>query len=324
MAAGQLARGGVGETVADFMERRRREVERRDQAEGVGRDAWAASTTTGRSWSAPRTADVVALGARLLGGQTTSDGAAVPAARPTPRQASAPIASRPAAGPRKAFALSTQPSQAAGSSYGSLYAPPPDDLAELRRQQAEFARITREIDKQNSWFAIPALAPVAAVAGLETAAAIAGRTLASEAVSGPLNFLDREAWQRGAQRAAQALTRDAKTALREQARIKYARANGIAARDMQAEVHHSEPLEWAHLKPEADPNRLANLWGLRKEAHAIASREWAEFSRALNGRMPTQAELMQVKLRIDRMVEPYIRRAGVPRSDKPPGKGGPR
>lgn len=93
---------------------------------------------------------------------------------------------------------------------------------------------------------------------------------------------------------------------------------------MRAEVHHSDPLEYAHLKLGADPNRLANLWGLRKEAHAIASREWAEFGRELNGRMPTQAELMQAKLRIDRMVELYIRRAGVPRSNRPPGKGGPR
>jgi hypothetical protein len=39
-----------------------------------------------------------------------------------------------------------------------------------RRQQAEFARITRDIDEQNSWFAIPALAPVGAVLGLEGAA----------------------------------------------------------------------------------------------------------------------------------------------------------
>lgn len=323
MAASQLARDGVGETIAEFMERRRREVERRDQAEATGRGAWAASTATGQSWSAPRTADVVALGVRALDGQAKPGKAAVTAAQPTQRQMSAPIASRSAAGSRTAFALSTQPSQAVGSSYGRLYAPPADDLAELRRQQAEFARITREIDKQNSWFAIPALAPVAAVVGAETAAAIAGRAMGSEAVSGPLNFLDREAWQRGAQRAAQALSRDAKSVLREQARIKYARANGILARDMQAEVHHSDPLEWAHLKPNADPNRLANLWGLRGEAHDIASRAWAEFSRALKGRVPTQAELMEAKLRIDRMVGPYIRRAGLPRSRTPPREGGP-
>jgi hypothetical protein len=142
-------------------------------------------------------------------------------------------------------------------------------------------------------------------------------------LKGPLNFVDREAWQRGAQIAAQALSDAEKNALRAAARAKFARANGISASEMQAEVHHSEPLEWAHLKPDADPNRLANLWGLRKEAHAIATREWAAFDRALEGRIPSQAELMQAKLRIDRLVAPYIRRAGLSRSNRPPGKGGP-
>jgi hypothetical protein len=216
-----------------------------------------------------------------------------------------------------------QPRSLQGTWYGSLYAPPPDDVAELRRQQAEFARTTREIDKQNSWLAIPALAPAAAVFGLEGTAAIAGRALGDEAIQGPLNFVDREAWQRGAQRAAQALSDAEKNALRSAARSKLARANGVSTREMQAEVHHSEPLEWAHLKPNADPNRLANPWGLRGEAHDIATRAWADFSRALKGRVPTQAELMEAKLRIDRMVEPFIRRAGVPRSNTPPREGGP-
>ena len=84
--------------------------------------------------------------------------------------------------------------------YGALSAPAPSDqeLAELRRQQATFANTARQIDIHNSWLAIPALAPVAAVLGLEGAAAVAGRALAGESVEGPLNFVDREAWQRGA------------------------------------------------------------------------------------------------------------------------------
>jgi hypothetical protein len=71
---------------------------------------------------------------------------------------------------------------------------------------------------------------------------------------------------------------------------------------MEAQVHHSDPLEWAHLKPNADPNRLANLWALRREAHDIATNAWSAFSRSLQGRVPTQAEIMEAKLRIDRMV----------------------
>jgi len=44
---------------------------------------------------------------------------------------------------------------------------------ELRRQQAQFAQIRRELDLRNSWMAIPALAPAAAVLGVEAAAALA-------------------------------------------------------------------------------------------------------------------------------------------------------
>lgn len=94
----------------------------------------------------------------------------------------------PATGARQAG----QPTVAgAGVRYGSLYASPPDDLAELRRQQAEFERTRRGISKENNWMAVPALAPVAAVLGLEAGAAIAGR-LAPQAVSrAPLVLTER-------------------------------------------------------------------------------------------------------------------------------------
>jgi hypothetical protein len=60
-----------------------------------------------------------------------------------------------------------------------------------------------------------------------------------------------------------------------------------------------------------------------EQAHTIATREWGAFTRSLEDRIPSQAELMEAKLRIDRLVAPYIRRAGLPRSNRPPGKGGP-
>lgn len=214
------------------------------------------------------------------------------------------------------------PSAAQNYGYGRLHSPPVIDLAELRRQQAEFDQVRREIARQNSWLAVPALAPVGVAAGVEAAAALASRAAAG-ALPGPLSFVEREAWQRGVPSVLRALSTAEKTALRKVGRIRFARANGMTARAMNAEVHHSDPLQWAHLKPNADPNRLANLWGLRNEAHQIATREWAAFEKALNGRVPTQAELMAAKLRIDRLVEPYIRRASVPRSQVPPGKGGP-
>ena len=102
----------------------------------------------------------------------------------------------------------------------------------------------------------------------------------------------------------------------------FERVNGIRARKMNADVHHSDPLKYAHPKPNADPNRLANLWPLRPEPHAIAGREWTKFRASLRGREPSPAEVMRDKLRIDRLVDAYIVRPGVPRSNLPPDKGG--
>jgi hypothetical protein len=137
---------------------------------------------------------------------------------------------------------------------------------------------------------------------------------------GPLNLPEREALQRAVR---QAYSTAEKNKLREQARTILARANGIHPDRMMTDVHHSDPLAYAHLKPGVDPNRLANLWALRPEAHTIPTREMNAFTRSLRGRDPTPAELMREKLRVDRLVAPYIRRGGVPRSNKPRWKGGP-
>ena len=60
------------------------------------------------------------------------------------------------------------------------------DIAELRRQQAEFKKAERAISRDNAWMAVPALAPVAAVMGLEGAAYIAGRLAPALAQRAPL------------------------------------------------------------------------------------------------------------------------------------------
>ena len=60
------------------------------------------------------------------------------------------------------------------------------DIAELRRQQAEFKKTERAISRENARMAIPALAPVAAVMGLESAAYIAGRLAPAVAQRAPL------------------------------------------------------------------------------------------------------------------------------------------
>lgn len=212
-------------------------------------------------------------------------------------------------------------SPAGGSRYGRLYAPPPTDLPELRRQQAQFKQTTDEFTRRNWWFAIPALAPVAAVLGLEAAALFGARALGPQGSRAAFDFVEREIFREIERRVGRSLTDAEKTRLRELGRKRIAQSDGMAARDLQAKVHHRQPLEWAHLTPGANPNRLANLQPLRREAHDIATNEWAKFKRSLGGREPTPAEMMRETLRIDKLISTYIRRPGVPRTNKPSGKG---
>ena len=210
-------------------------------------------------------------------------------------------------------------SESQGSRYGQLYAPPAADLAELRRQQAEFDRTRREIALRNGWMAAPALAPAIAPALVEGAAVLAHGARIAPRLPGPLNLHNREVLQRIIR---QAYSRDERNRLREQARLVFERANGIPARKMESDVHHSDPLQWAHLKPEADPNRLANLWALPPKEHNLATQQWRAFDRSLQGRTPSHAELMAAKLRIDRSVQEYVRRPGLSRWKIPPKDGG--
>ena len=56
-----------------------------------------------------------------------------------------------------------------------MYRPSESDVAELRRQQAAFKETEHAISRENSWMAVPALAPAAAVFGLEAAGMVAAR-----------------------------------------------------------------------------------------------------------------------------------------------------
>ncbi len=204
---------------------------------------------------------------------------------------------------------------------------PTGDLAELRRQQAEFARVRGGIADRYSWMAVPALAPLGVLAALEAPGVLAARGLGSVGKTA-LEFGEREPWQvKGARPARQrrpGLDKYQKDVLRDEARKVFEQANAKSGSEMEAEVHHSSPLEFAHVFPKAHPNRLANLWGLGEDAHDLATGAWRTFSNSLKGRVPKQAEIMAEKLRIDRMVEPYLRRAGATRPPAPPKPGPPK
>lgn len=81
--------------------------------------------------------------------------------------------------------------------YGALVAPPEGDLAELRRQQAAFDQTTDAISRDNQWMAVPALAPAAAVLGLEGAAIVTRGLATGPTSSGPLALTQRWPYQRG-------------------------------------------------------------------------------------------------------------------------------
>jgi hypothetical protein len=73
----------------------------------------------------------------------------------------------------------------AGATYGRIQAPSLGDLAALRRQQAQFARTSEDLDRRNNWMAIPALAPAAAVLALEGAGMLTAGGAATGAAGAP-------------------------------------------------------------------------------------------------------------------------------------------
>jgi hypothetical protein len=176
--------------------------------------------------------------------------------------------------------------------------------------EAERQRLMRK----NSWMLAPALLPAIAPLGVEALVALGARAALGTAPA-PLALRSKPVMrpQQGA---------DPHRQIRDDGRRQFARTNGIWARDMQAEVQHSRPLEWSHILPKANPNSPANLWALRNPAHQIANREWAKFAAGLAGRRPTPAEFMKAKLRIDKLVAPYVRTGGKARSVKPKEKDG--
>jgi hypothetical protein len=71
------------------------------------------------------------------------------------------------------------------------YRPAADDVIELRRRQMEFEKTRRAISRENAWMAVPALAPAAAVLGLEAAGMIASRLAPAAIQRAPLQLVQR-------------------------------------------------------------------------------------------------------------------------------------
>ncbi len=95
------------------------------------------------------------------------------------------------------------------------------------------------------------------------------------------------------------LNREEKDLLREEARDIWETTTGRRAIWDNLQVHHRIPLEWAHMMP-GNPNRLANLVGMRSADHNQVTQAWNAWKRGLNGVAPSQADIMRTALDIDR------------------------
>ncbi len=103
----------------------------------------------------------------------------------------------------------------------------------------------------------------------------------------------------GAPTALNPLSREARDRLRAAARDIWLARTGRRAIWDGLEVHHRIPLEWSHLFPNSDPNRISNLIGMTPANHTQVSNAWNTWRQSLNGRTPTQAEVLQQAIRID-------------------------
>ncbi len=112
-------------------------------------------------------------------------------------------------------------------------------------------------------------------------------------------FVGEEGWLVHNATICRPLTPREKDRLRSQATAIWEQKTGRRASAVGMDVHHRIPLEWAHLFPEANPNRVANLIGLRRPDHYLVNNAWREWKRSLNGATPTPAQVMRQALRID-------------------------
>ena len=105
------------------------------------------------------------------------------------------------------------------------------------------------------------------------------------------------------------LSESARNAFRKEARGIFYRAYPRLA-EQGLEVHHRIPLEWAHLFPEANPNRLSNLVGLDPLIHDRIDLRWNSFRTYYNrlGMSPTAKEIMGFAAGIDKEFSQYYNR----------------
>jgi len=89
------------------------------------------------------------------------------------------------------------------------------------------------------------------------------------------------------------LSREARNALRSSARDLWQARTGRRAIWDGLDVHHRIPLEWSHLFPDVDPNRISNLIGMTPADHTKVSAAWNFWRQRLDVRVPTRSEVLR-------------------------------
>jgi RHS repeat-associated protein len=112
-------------------------------------------------------------------------------------------------------------------------------------------------------------------------------------------YFDKLASLTPARRITSKLSETASGSYRRSAQRIWANVTGKFASEAGLQVHHRIPLEWAHLFPDAPPNRIANLVGMTPHDHTLVSGAWRTFKSALNGRQPTQAEIIRQAIDVE-------------------------
>jgi len=146
------------------------------------------------------------------------------------------------------------------------------DMQELRRRQAAFKQVTRQLDHDNRWMAAVALAPIAAVGGLEAVPYAIAREISSSLSGQPLQLPGRAPllkkgdtyFARNGRREDMAFRAkvDAKPGWKSQPRVKT--EEGLRIPDARAPVRTGKSVKYVELKPDTPSGRRAGEKALEK------------------------------------------------------------
>lgn len=145
-------------------------------------------------------------------------------------------------------------------------------MQELRRQQAAFKNVTRQLDHDNRWMAAIALAPIAAVGGLEAVPYAIAREIASNPPGQPLQLPGRAPllkkgdtyYARNGRREDMAFRAkvEAKPGWKSQPRVKT--EEGLRIPDARAPVRTGKSVKYVELKPDTPSGRRAGEKAIEK------------------------------------------------------------